>query len=54
MERESSPKRFLDTGERNTGFFQNSFTLPPYPEIGVWTARSFYNGRVKSSILKRQ
>ncbi|XP_060569312.1 venom factor-like [Ruditapes philippinarum] len=31
-----------------TGFFQNDFILPPYPEMGVWTARSFYNGRFET------
>jgi hypothetical protein len=30
----------------DTGFFQNDFTLPPYPEIGIWTARAFYDGQL--------
>lgn len=30
-----------------SGFFQNEFTLPPYPDIGIWTARSFYRGQVR-------
>lgn len=29
-----------------SGFFQNVFTLPPYPDFGIWTARSFYRGQV--------
>nr|ACN37845.1 complement component C3 [Ruditapes decussatus] len=31
-----------------SGFYQNDFTLPPYPEIGLWSARAFYKGQFET------
>ncbi|XP_053393834.1 venom factor-like [Mercenaria mercenaria] len=31
-----------------SGFYQHEFTLPPYPEVGLWTARAFYEGQYET------
>jgi hypothetical protein len=37
--------------ESETGFFQNDFNLPPYPDMGIWTARAFYDGQVNFNFV---
>ncbi|XP_060561336.1 complement C5-like [Ruditapes philippinarum] len=32
----------------DTGFFENAFKLPPYPELGIWTARAYYGGQFET------
>ncbi|XP_053373562.1 venom factor-like [Mercenaria mercenaria] len=40
--------RRVFTKTKASGFYQNDFTLPPYPEIGMWTARAFYMGQFET------
>ncbi|XP_060597411.1 complement C3-like [Ruditapes philippinarum] len=40
--------RRVFTSTSSSGFYQNAFSLPPYPEIGTWTARAFYGGHYET------
>ncbi|XP_060581763.1 venom factor-like [Ruditapes philippinarum] len=40
--------RRVFTNTKSSGFYQNAFSLPPYPEIGTWTARAFYGGQYET------